>query len=108
MPLAARTRLGACEIGSLIGAGGMGEVYKARDKQLRRDVALNILPSKSLSIPSASPPFEREAQALAALNQPHIAYVHGFVKESRRAPGRDGARQETATTSSLPASSEWP
>jgi Tol biopolymer transport system component len=81
MPLAGGTRLGPYEISSLVGAGGMGEVYKARDTQLKRDVALKILPSELALDPDRLARFDREAQALAALNHPHIAQVYGFVQQ---------------------------
>ncbi len=75
MTLAAGTRLGPYEIHSLIGAGGMGEVYKARDAQLQCDVALKILPSDLALDPERLARFDREAQALAGLNHPHIAQL---------------------------------
>ncbi len=81
MALAAGTRLGPYEVHSLLGAGGMGEVYKARDTQLQRDVALKILPTDLALDPERLARFDREAQALAALNHPHIAQIHGFVHE---------------------------
>ena len=81
MALAAGTRLGPYEVHSLIGAGGMGEVYKARDAQLKRDVALKILPADLALEPERLARFDREAQALAALNHPHIAQVYGFAHE---------------------------
>ncbi len=81
MALAAGTRLGSYEVHSLIGAGGMGEVYKARDTQLKRDVALKILPADLALEPERLARFDREAQALAALNHPHIAQVYGFAHE---------------------------
>jgi serine/threonine protein kinase len=73
MSLTSGMRLGPYEIQSPIGAGGMGEVYKARDTQLKRDVALKILPSELALDPERLARFDREAQALAALNHPHIA-----------------------------------
>jgi eukaryotic-like serine/threonine-protein kinase len=69
------------EITSAIGAGGMGEVYRARDTRLQRDVALKILPEAFASDPERLARFEREAQMLAALNHPHIAAIHG-IEES--------------------------
>ena len=71
-------RLGVYEVGSLIGAGGMGEVYHARDTRLQRDVALKILPESVASDPERLARFEREARTLASLNHPHIAQVHGL------------------------------
>src|SRR6266540_6057661 len=81
MTLEPGTRLGTYEIREAIGAGGMGEVYRARDTRLQRDVALKILPEAFASDPERLARFEREAQMLAALNHPHIAAIHG-VEES--------------------------
>jgi serine/threonine-protein kinase len=78
MSLAAGTRLGAYEIVSLLGAGGMGEVYRARDGKLDRDVALKILPDHFASDAERLARFEREARTLASLNHPHIAQIYGF------------------------------
>jgi eukaryotic-like serine/threonine-protein kinase len=78
MPLAAGTRIGVFEIASLIGRGGMGEVYRARDAKLNRDVAIKILPESLPHDPERLARFEREAQVLASLDHPHIAHVHGF------------------------------
>src|ERR1700704_5528094 len=78
MPLSAGARLGPYEILSAIGAGGMGEVYRARDTKLGRDVALKILPDVFASDPDRLARFTREAQTLAALNHPHIAHIHGL------------------------------
>lgn len=78
MPLAAGTRLGAYEIISLIGAGGMGEVYHARDTKLDRDVAIKILPPALAQHPDRLARFEREAKTLATLNHPNIAAIFGL------------------------------
>ena len=75
MSLTAGTRLGPYEIQSAIGAGGMGEVYRARDTRLQRTVAIKILPEHVASHPDAKARFEREAQALASLSHPHICAV---------------------------------
>jgi serine/threonine-protein kinase len=80
--LEAGTRIGAYEIREAIGAGGMGEVYRARDTRLQRDVALKILPEAFASDPERLARFEREAQMLAALNHPHIAAIHGVEESS--------------------------
>ena len=80
MTLAAGTRLGPYEIQSAIGAGGMGEVYRARDTQLKRDVALKVLPAEVATDPERLARFQREAELLAALNHPHIAQIHGLVE----------------------------
>jgi len=76
MPLAHGARLGPYEIESAIGAGGMGEVYKARDTRLDRSVAIKILPSELSADPDRRKRFEREARAVAALNHPHICALH--------------------------------
>jgi serine/threonine protein kinase len=78
MELASGTRLGQFEVISPLGKGGMGEVYRARDSRLSRDVALKILPEALASNPDRVARFEREARVLASLNHPHIAAVHGF------------------------------
>src|SRR5437867_8214278 len=71
------TRLGSYEITALIGRGGMGEVYRARDTKLDRDVAIKILPAGFATDPERLARFEREAKALASLNHPNIAHVYG-------------------------------
>jgi serine/threonine protein kinase len=82
MSLAAGSRLGAYEITGLIGAGGMGEVYQARDTRLDRSVAIKIIPDALASDPERILRFEREAKTLAALNHPNIAHIHGFEESS--------------------------
>ena len=76
--LSAGDRLGVYEVVSLVGAGGMGEVYRAKDTKLGRAVALKILPSSFTSDPERVARFRREAQVLAALNHPHIAAIYGL------------------------------
>jgi eukaryotic-like serine/threonine-protein kinase len=78
MPLPAGERLGPYEILSPLGKGGMGEVYRARDTKLGRDVALKILPAAFALDPDRLARFKREAHVLASLNHPHIAAIHGF------------------------------
>ncbi|HEX6464728.1 MAG TPA: serine/threonine-protein kinase, partial [Vicinamibacterales bacterium] len=78
MPLAPGTQLGSYEIVGLIGAGGMGEVYRARDTKLNRDVALKVLPELFTADPDRVARFTREAQVLASLNHANIAHIHGF------------------------------
>src|SRR5262249_28719106 len=68
---------GAYEILTLIGTGGMGEVYRARDNRLSRDVAIKVLPSEVAADPDRRTRFEREAQLLASLNHPNIAHIYG-------------------------------
>jgi len=72
------TRLGPYEIQSALGAGGMGEVYRARDTRLKREVALKILPESFASDPDRLARFQREAEVLASLNHPNIAAIHGL------------------------------
>jgi eukaryotic-like serine/threonine-protein kinase len=78
MPLSAGTRLGPYEIVALIGEGGMGEVYRARDTKLNRDVAIKVVPDRFASDPERLARFTREAQTLASLNHPNIAHIHGL------------------------------
>ena len=77
MPLTTGTRLGQYEIVGPLGAGGMGEVYRARDTKLNRDVAVKVLPEAVASDRERLARFAREAQALAALNHPNIATIYG-------------------------------
>ena len=76
MPLAAGTRLGPYEVLGMIGAGGMGEVYKARDTRLDRTVAIKVLPPDVSSDPERRARFEREAKTIAGLSHPHICTLH--------------------------------
>jgi Tol biopolymer transport system component len=76
MSLVAGTRLGPYEILTELGAGGMGEVYRARDTRLERAVAVKILPSRLSSDPAHKQRFEREAKAISHLNHPHICVLH--------------------------------
>ena len=78
MMLAPSTRIGSYEIASHLGSGGMGEVYRARDTKLGRDVAIKILPASVSSDPERLARFEREARLLASLNHPNIAAIHGL------------------------------
>ena len=71
-------QIGVYRITSLLGAGGMGEVYRAYDTKLNREVALKVLPDLFAAAPERLKRFQREAQALAALNHPSIAHIHGF------------------------------
>ena len=81
MDLSVGTRLGPYEIVSLLGAGGMGEVYRARDTKLDRDVAIKVLPELFAADPERLIRFEREARTLAAFNHPNIAQVHGVIEQ---------------------------
>jgi len=87
MPLGPGTRLGPYEIIAAIGAGGMGEVYRARDTKLNRDVALKILPAAFASDPDRLARFHREAQVLASLNHPHIGAIYGFEESEEVGAG---------------------
>ena len=78
MGLNSGARLGPYEILSLLGAGGMGEVYRARDTKLNREVALKVLPETFARDPERMARFEREAQVLASLNHPNIAQIYGL------------------------------
>ena len=102
MPVAVGVRLGVYEVVSHIGSGGMGEVYRARDTKLGRDVALKILPDSVAHDPERVARFKREAQVLAALNHTHIAATARSTSVSwpspppvwrkRGAPSRHGCR----------------
>src|ERR1700758_1690577 len=72
------TRLGGYEVRALLGVGGMGEVYQARDTKLGRDVAVKVLPAAFVSNPGRLSRFQHEARMLAALNHPNIATIYGL------------------------------
>jgi serine/threonine protein kinase len=100
MSLRVGDRLGSYEIIGALGAGGMGEVYRAHDARLRRDVAIKVLADALASDSARLARFEREARTLAALNHPHIAHVYGFEQFEGRfllvmelVPGEDLARR---------------
>src|SRR5579864_4262957 len=76
MALLPGTRLGPYEIGAVLGAGGMGEVYRAVDTRLERTVAIKILPAQLSSDPIRKQRFEREAKTISSLNHPHICTLH--------------------------------
>jgi serine/threonine protein kinase len=78
MTLTRGTQVGSYEVIGTLGAGGMGEVYRARDTRLNRDVALKVLPADVANDGDRLARFRREAQLLAALNHPHIAAIYGF------------------------------
>src|ERR1041385_4348158 len=78
MSLSPPCRIGSYDVTDRIGAGGMGEVYRARDRKLGRDVAMKVLPSEFSADPERMARFQREAQLLAALNHPHIAAIYGL------------------------------
>jgi len=81
MSLSPGSRLGAYEIVAALGAGGMGEVYRARDSKLKREVAIKVLPDAFATDPQALARFEREALAVAALSHPNILSIHDFGSE---------------------------
>jgi len=76
MPLQSGTRLGPYEVTNLLGVGGMGEVYRARDSRLGRDIAIKLLPAHLAGTPELRQRFEREARAVSSLNHPHICTLH--------------------------------
>ena len=84
MPLTPGTRLGPYEITGSLGAGGMGEVYKARDTRLDRSVAIKVLPPEVSADPDRRARFEREAKTIAGLNHPHICTLHDVGATCRR------------------------
>jgi serine/threonine protein kinase len=83
--LGAGTHLGPYQILGPLGAGGMGEVYRARDSRLERDVAIKVLPEHLAEHPDALARFEREAKAVAALSHPNILAIHDFGTHERTA-----------------------
>ncbi|MEQ1761177.1 MAG: protein kinase [Vicinamibacterales bacterium] len=83
MSLSVGTRLGVYEVTGTLGVGGMGEVYRAHDGKLGRDVALKVLPDAFSSDPDRLARFEREARTLASLNHPHIAQIYGLEDSGR-------------------------
>jgi eukaryotic-like serine/threonine-protein kinase len=82
MGLTPGTRIGSYEVLSSLGAGGMGEVYRARDTKLDRDVAIKILPESFESNADRLMRFEREAKTLASLNHPNIAAIYGIEERA--------------------------
>jgi len=78
MTLSVGTKLGPYEIVGALGAGGMGEVYRARDIKLNRDVALKVIPDTFALDPERLARFQREGQVLASLKHPHIGAIYGF------------------------------
>ena len=82
MSLTPGARLGPYEILASVGAGGMGEVFRARDTKLNRDVAIKVLPTAFAQDPERVARFKREAQILASLNHPNIASIHGLEEDA--------------------------
>ena len=89
MTLLPGTRLGPYEITAAIGAGGMGEVFRARDTKLNRDVAIKVLPAAFADDPERLARFTREAQTLASLNHPNIAAIYGIEEIASSASSDD-------------------
>jgi len=83
MPITIGTRLGSLEVTALLGKGGMGEVYRARDSKLKRDVAIKVLPDDFADDADRLSRFQREAELLASLNHPNIAQVYGLEESSK-------------------------
>jgi len=81
MPLEPGVRLGPYEIGGSLGAGGMGEVYRARDTRLDRTVAIKVLPGQFAADPHLLERFDREARAISSLNHPHICALYDVGRE---------------------------
>ncbi len=88
MSLAAGARVGPYEIQAALGAGGMGEVYRARDTRLDRTVAVKILPDSLATDPQLRERFDREARAVAALNHPHICTLHDIGEQASDPPAQ--------------------
>jgi serine/threonine protein kinase/WD40 repeat protein len=81
-PVAVGKRVGPYEIIGLLGAGGMGEVYRAKDTRLKREVALKVLPEAFAADPARMARFQREAEVLASINHPNIAHLYGFEERA--------------------------
>ena len=97
MPLLAGTTLGSYEILAPLGAGGMGEVYRAKDTKLDREVAIKVLPDALAQDPDRLARFEREAKVLASLNHPNIAQIYGIEgKCAGDGTGRGGHAEMSA------------
>ena len=88
----AGTRVGPYEIVGRLGAGGMGEVYRARDTKLGRDVALKVLPASMTADADRLSRFEREARLLATLNHPNIGAIYGLESKPSDRPGEPALR----------------
>src|SRR5215467_829463 len=82
MSLQIGQKFGSYEVTALLGKGGMGEVYRARDTKLKRDVAIKTLPDEFSRDPERLTRFQREAQTLAALNHPNIAHIYGLEESA--------------------------
>jgi serine/threonine protein kinase len=111
MSLSPGTRLGSYEIVAPVGAGGMGEVYRARDTNLNRDVALKVLLDAVVGDVDRMARFKREAHVLASLNHPSIAHLYGFeVAGGGKGVGSHssrGAGHEKVATAAHPSATGW-
>src|SRR5688572_32642467 len=96
--LKAGARVGPYEVVAALGAGGMGEVYRAHDRKLGRDVALNTLPTSFAADPERLGRFAREARLLDALNHPNIAAIYGFEEMNPVPCSGQAARSEEHTS----------
>ena len=90
MALSIGARIGPYEVLSAIGVGGMGEVYRAKDTRLKRDVAIKVLPDAFANDAERLARFQREAELLATLNHPHIAQIHGVEEGPAEGPAKAG------------------
>ena len=86
MPVTIGTQLGSYEITALLGKGGMGEVYRARDTKLKREVAIKFLPDEFSRDPARVSRFQREAEVLASLNHPNIAAIYDLDETNDTRP----------------------
>ena len=100
MSLAPGTRLGPYEVVAPIGAGGMGEVYRAKDTRLDREVAIKVLPEECRETPERLARFEREAKAVSALNHPNIVTLYEVGDERGRAVPGPGAASRASRCAS--------
>jgi eukaryotic-like serine/threonine-protein kinase len=98
MRLAPASRLGPYEVLAALGAGGMGEVYRARDTRLNRDVAIKVLPAERLADEHRRGRFHQEARALSSLNHPHIVTIH---ESSRPATSTSSSWSSCAAAASI-------
>ncbi len=115
MALNVGSRLGHYDVTALIGKGGMGEVYRAHDPKLNRDVALKVLPEDFATDPARLARFKREAQVLASLNHPNIAAIYGLEDSGEThalvlelVPGPTPQERISWLSRSLPSRSFWP
>ena len=111
MSVSVGDRLGPYEILAPLGAGGMGEVYRARDSKLKREVALKVLPHAFASDPERMARFQREAEVLAALNHPNIAAIYGLEQNAlvmELVEGENAPRPAARRDCTRPTPARWP